>query len=490
MRPNKINLPVKLILLVLAGTALSASREAIPDVLPVQATATDTVCRFGITSPFGSEGYDIASTGVGAYLDWSAVTNPSLPDGVEYIHVVRLRDDLFPQMLANLPAWVQANPGDVWVVGNEPDTIYGGQDALLPEVYADRYYELARIIRTHDPSALIGFGSVVQPTPIRIRYLERAWNQLATLSGGFAGASRMVDFWAIHSFILNEQVGSWGTGIPRGFENDHGDAVEITDFSDTYSITLFQQRITAFRNWMANIRERDKPLWITEYGSLFPPIDPPDGPNYYNVSDEDTRDFMLATFDFMLTTSNDQTGLPGDHDQLVQRWFWYSLNDHRYIFGGSIFDPDNGNIPTVVGEGLIDYQATNLAQPDLYPAALSIASVSYNHESMLVNYRVDVTLGNYQFPDASCAQVWIYDGDPEDGGTLIAGPIPASAIRSDFGTGKLSVYWKEIQPLTYHTIYVVVNPIGVPDVNPTNNRASFDVYLDLPILSFLTTIYR
>ena len=48
------------------------------------------------------------------------------PTGVEYIRVLRLRDDLYPQTLANLPAWVQANPGSVWVVGNEPDTTYGG----------------------------------------------------------------------------------------------------------------------------------------------------------------------------------------------------------------------------------------------------------------------------------------------------------------------------------------------------------------------------
>ena len=236
----------------------------------VQAAATDTVCRFGITSALGSDGYDIASLGVGSYLDWGAGSNPSLPAGVEYIRVLRLRDDVYPQTLANLPAWVQANPGSVWVVGNEPDTTYEGQDALLPEVYADRYFELATIIRNLDPSARIAFGSVVQPTPIRIRYLDRAWDQLVADAGSSAAASNLIDFWSIHSFILNEQVGGWGTGIPPGFENDHADAVIITDFADTYSIAIFQERIIAFRSWMASIGERDKPLWITEYGSLFP----------------------------------------------------------------------------------------------------------------------------------------------------------------------------------------------------------------------------
>ena len=106
-------------------------------------------------------------------LDWGATTNPILPEGVEYIRVLRLRDDLYPGTLANITGWVEAYPGRVWMVGNEPDTRYGGQDELEAEVYADRYYELATLIRKGDPTARIGFGSVVQPTPIRLRYLTR-----------------------------------------------------------------------------------------------------------------------------------------------------------------------------------------------------------------------------------------------------------------------------------------------------------------------------
>ena len=478
----------KLLLFLVAGILLIQPQSARSYVESVPATATDTVCRFGMTSPLGSDGYDIASIGVGSYLDWGAVTNPSLPDGVEYIRVLRLRDDTFPQTLANLPAWIQSNLGSVWVVGNEPDTTYGNQDALLPEVYADRYYQLADIIRSLDRSARITFGSVVQPTPIRLRYLDRAWNQLVTDAGSSAAASNLIDIWSIHSFILNEQAGHWGTGIPPGFEYDHDDAVIITDFTDTYSIDIFQERILAFRSWMASIGERGKPLWITEYGSLFPPEDPPGGPNYYNVSNELTRDFMLATFNFMLSATDDLTGLPTDGNQLVQRWFWYSLNDFPYNFGGSIYDPRDGST-TLVGEAFIGYQS-NLAQPDLFPASLSIAPISYNSDRTLVNYRLDITIGNNLFADASCAQVWVYDGDPDAGGTLIAGPIPSSAIQSYYGNGIVTAYWQEVQPLTVHTLYVLVDPIGVSDTNPDNNQASFIVYTDLPQLSFLPFIHR
>jgi hypothetical protein len=451
-----------------------------------------TACRFGITSPLGREGYDIASLGVGSYLDWEAVGNPSLPEGREYIHVLRVRDDLFEQTLANLPAWVDSHPGSVWVIGNEPDTTYSGQDALLAEVYAERYLQLARMIRKRDHNALLAFGSVVQPTPIRIRYLTRAWQKLVDLTGGVQSASRLIDIWSIHSFILNEEYASWGTGLPPGFEHDHGDAfiIPIDQLEWTYSIDIFQSRIQAFRVWMASIGERDKPLWITEYGSLFPPIDPPGGPDYYNVSDADTKAFMLATFDYMLDAADNRWGMPSDGNQLVQRWYWYSLNDYRYQFGGTLFDPDNGKEPTAVGQDFIAYQSAHLASTDLYPQSLTAYAMSYDPTRTHVNYRLDIHLGNNQYTDASCARVWVYDGDPNNGGALIAGPIPASQIRRSGEIGTLSVTWTDVEPLTCHTLYVRVDAIGVDDVAPLNNLGNFYTCLGIPIAGFLPFIQR
>jgi hypothetical protein len=491
MKRNPLSTLAKITVFLVVGVLLVNPQPMKPEVGSAQAAVTDMVCRFGITSPLGGDGYDIESIGVGSYLDWGAGSNPILPTGIEYIRVLRLRDDVYPQTLANLPGWVQNNLGSYWVVGNEPDTTYGNQDALLPQFYADRYFALATIIRNLDPSARIAFGSVVQPTPIRIRYLQRAWDRLVANAGSAAAASNLIDFWSIHSFILNEQKYHWGTGIPPGFENDDDDAVIITDFSDTYSIDIFQERVSAFRSWMAYIGERGKPLWITEYGSLFPPIDPPGGPDYYNVSDQDTANFMLATFDFMLSAIDGQTGLPSDDNKLVQRWFWYSLNEHRYVFGGSIFDPDNGKIPTLVGEAFRDYQSLSLVQPDLFPVSLAIAPVSYNHDHTRVNYRLDVKIGNALSADTgSNAQVWIYDGDPDGEGTLIAGPILSDAIQRCGGNGMVSAYWTEVQPMNYHVLYVQVDPIGVSDMDPSNNQAYYVVFLGLPKLSFLPMIPR
>jgi hypothetical protein len=496
-------LPKMIVLLVIA--------IVLPNPLPlrsvVQAEITpteDTACRMAIDAPLDIGESDIASLGVASLLDWGAVNNPSLPEGVEYIRVLRLRDDLYPETLANLPAWVKANPGSVWVVGNEPDTTYENQDALLPEVYADRYYELATLFRQLDRSAQIGFGPVVQPTPIRIRYLQRAWDRLVIDAGSTKAASQLVDIWTPHAFILNEDTrfyNNWGTGVPPGFETDHDDAfiIDIDHLYYTYSIDIFEPRISAFREWMASIGEREKPLWITEYGSLLPPMDPPPPPppdppiDYVNVSDEDTTAFMLDTFEFMLETSDAQSGMPADGNQLVQRWFWYSLNDHRYHFGGSLYNPDSpdfGPPVTLVGDSFIAYQADHLLEPDLYPSDLAVAAMSYNQDRTLVNYRLEITIDNSQFYDASCAKLEVYDGDPDSGGSLILGPLPASAIKADYGTGKAIVYWTEVQPLSEHKLCITVDPIGIEDLVPGNNMACYNVYLELPNLVFLPAIHK
>ena len=102
-----------------------------------------------------------------------------------------------------------------------------------------------------------------------------------------------------------------------------------------------------------------------------------------------------------------------------------------------------------------------------------------------MNYRLDLTIDNSMFSDATCAQVWIYDGDPDNGGIRIAGPIPASAIRSHYGQGLVSAFWMGVEPGVSHSIYVQVDSIGIPDAYPENNKAIYHLYTVLPKLHFL-----
>lgn len=349
--------------------------------------APDPDCRFGVNAPLPIVGLEpkFAELHACSFLNWGERPPSTLPGGVEFVHVIRTKAD--PD-LGHISDLVGDYPGAIWAIGNEADTCYFYNDAVqqdctTPEIYGQRYYAIASQIRTDDSTATLIFGNIVQPTELRLRYLERAWEELISEAGSESAAADLIDIWGIHSFILNEWVGEWGTGVPEGFDCEYSntgsdlygkcwdespsppasctadtcwDMVHYTSqpFPETHSNTIFNARVEDMRQWMLDHGERDKPLWITEYGSLFPPVDPP-GLDYVNTSDADTADFMTGTFDFMRTTTDASTGYAADGNRLVQRWFWYSLNEHRDVYGGSLYDPDNSFARTLVGDEWVAY---------------------------------------------------------------------------------------------------------------------------------------
>jgi len=76
-----------------------------------------------------------------------------------------------------------------------------------------------------------------------------------------------VDVWNVHGFILQEKKNDWGCQIPCGiYDVDTGMLYGVDDHDN---MTIFQQEIVAFRRWMKDHGERNKPLVVTEYGILF-----------------------------------------------------------------------------------------------------------------------------------------------------------------------------------------------------------------------------
>lgn len=320
--------------------------------------------RFGIAAPYDYTVDQLNYFNVGAVLDWRMDNPINLPENIDYIHVVRLSDAEYPTIIGRLSTAVPANPGEVWIIGNEPDRSTF-QDDLIPTEYAARYYEVANYIRSLDPEAKLGFGSIVQPTPIRLCYLNRTLEALDDLSGNRADSLRLIDIWSIHAFILNETSG-WGADIPVGINlsecEGNPQPLVITDLSETHSISKFQELIVSFREWLALKGEQDKPVWITEYGSLMP--------IRVGVSEQDTSSYMLATFDFLLNAKDVNIGMPADKDFLIQRWFWYSLNGNLFDFGGSLLDPDEELNVTLVGQNFKQYTDLLRRYPLYFPLVI------------------------------------------------------------------------------------------------------------------------
>jgi hypothetical protein len=371
--------------------------------------------RFGFGAPGSVAGYDVGQLHAGWYVDWGTSLDPPHPAGMEYAQMVRLHQltECWPERIRDrgacpyvepytytltspndkgqIVAIAQANPGSLWLIGNEIDRYDwgvrdpghpgeylvppGGQDEMLPQVYAQAYHELYHLITSTDPEARIAIGGVIQPTPLRLQYLD----MILDAYHSHYGATMPVEVWNIHNMILREvsceaYPGScYGADVPPGVDAAQG---RVYGIEEAGSIERFEQHIREFRGWMKDRGVRDKPLIISEYSVLYG-----EDQGFYEQAVED---YLLDTFDYLTTASDGALGYPADGDRLVQRWAWYSLDDagfEGYPSHHHLFDPETKEI-TQLGVDYGEY-AGSLVSPyrDLRPVAFTLSEF---HPSQLV----------------------------------------------------------------------------------------------------------
>jgi hypothetical protein len=276
--------------------------------------------------------------GMGWYLDWRTDPAPVQLEGLEYAQMYSMRSNNLPLRRDRIAEVLAANPGALWLAGNEPDVPW--QDNQTAEEYAQLYHQFYTFVKTLDPSAQVAIGGVSQVTPLRLQYLEEV---MATYQRLY-GQPIPVDVWNVHTFILREERDSWGVSIPPGMEVDQGMLWEIEDHDD---LDLFRQQIVDFRRWMVKHGQRDKPLIVSEFGILMP--------NEYGFPPERVASFMTQAFDYLLSATDPDIGYPGDDNRLVQRLTWYSLSDTLYATS-NLVDPETGEL-TPLGQTFAEYAA-------------------------------------------------------------------------------------------------------------------------------------
>jgi hypothetical protein len=295
--------------------------------------------RWGIgaaTAPISR--YDIADLSLGWYLDWRATLAPPKPGGIEYVQMVRLKSgDLDPNE-ATLAQIAQANPGSIWMIGNEPDVKW--QDNVEPAAYAKLYQRAFAVIKRVDPTAQVAIGGVSQPTDLRLRYLD----QILEAYEQQYHQEMPVDVWNVHNFILREERGSWGVDIPPGMPDASGMLYQV---DDSGNLELFRRQAIGFRKWMAARGFQQRPLIVSEYGIPMP--------EDYGFPPERVSDFLVGTFEFFLTATDTASGYPSDDFRLVQQWCWFSLDDVGYPTG-RLFDPQTGAL-TPFGKQVVKYNS-------------------------------------------------------------------------------------------------------------------------------------
>lgn len=343
----------------------------------------------------------------GWYVNFGVRATPARPQMMEYVQTVRihqlttcLRDNgdylrdraacpyvqingnytytlQSPDTRADIVSIAQANPGTLWLIGNEMDRYDCGgvnpynpavtgdpktchQDEMLPELYAQAYHEFYHLLKGADPTAQVAIGGIIQATPSRLEYLTKTWNEYNTRYG----TNMPVDVWNVHNFIFKERCDDWGADIPPGCTDaactrkESGEICYGTIYSDYKhnSLQIFDQQIRAFRQWMKVRGQQNKPLIVSEYGIV-----------YYHAGMEDpnlVENFMLATFDYFMNTKDCSLGHPADECRLVQRWAWYSLDDNNPNINSYsyLINPDTLQM-TSLGEAFANYAQDHAGAP-------------------------------------------------------------------------------------------------------------------------------
>ena len=388
--------------------------------------------------------YDAARLGAGWYHNYGVRLSPYRPGGIRYHQMVRASIDRsnLDQVLASK---IRNNPGSLWILGNEPDRY--GQDGQTPAQYAAFYHDLYTYIRTIDPTSRIAVAGIVQPTPIRLRYLDMVLSSYAQQFGG----PMPVEIWDIHNFILPEECG-WGASIPPGLEGYRNEAVPCPATLDDHGdLNIFKAQIRTFRQWMKDRGYRNTPLIVSEYGILLS--------KYHGYDHPRVRDYMTGTFDFMLNATDAQLGYSADGNRLVQEFAWFSLNywefDINTYFGlnGNLFDHDSAQI-TPLG---LDFAAYTQAKT-LRTIDLTITDFQPSLTTVAVNTPVtfETTFSNQGGIAAENVTLQLWDGAPFTSGTVAATTAPIPQVLT--GCDDIQRHQQQWTPTTpgLHTIYGVL----------------------------------
>lgn len=408
------------------------------------------LCRFGVGAPQDISPFPVQDLRLSWYLDWVANTNSTPPTGMEYmpmVHITQTGLDTYTYTPneAELITKAVNHPGLVWLIGNEPDRRHW-QDDVEPHVYARAYHDVYHILKTADPHAQIAAGGIVQPTPVRLLYLDMVLDTYYQLYG----TSMPVDIWNIHAFILRERSceyypeDCWGAEIPPGIDWPEGELYEI---QDNDNLDIFKQFIQDFRSWMASRGYQDRPLIITEFGVQMPQA--------YGFTAERVNAYMNATFDY-LRTATGTTGYPADDYRLVQRWAWYSLTDSS--LNSWLFDSPTER--TAYGDNWAAYVTPIVDYVNLRPMMLwTQPSTPYStvEPITLTLGATIVNNGNVLFPSSTVVR--FYTGTPFIGQQIGADQMVTS-LPGCAATTTVSVTMPNVSPGN-HPVYVVVDPDDV-----------------------------
>ncbi len=441
---------------------------------------------YGKSSP-----HDTTPLQPGWYVDWGATRNPAHPAGAEYARTIYFRlKNVGWCKAASSPAQVtanytgtalidniRANPGALWIIGNEPDSYYNGSP-LLPTLYADLYHYFYTTIKATDPTAKVAMGAIVQPSPMRMEYLDK----MLTHYQDTYGEPLPTDLWTIHLYRFSEWPCGWGWGaaIPPGApSNQTGWLLDFTPQS-LLNVSAMETSLRDFRRWMHNRGYGDVPLLITEYGVLPPP-------SYNGFSNEVAAQFYNDSLTMLSTAADPTFGLQSDGGRLVQMYAWFSTYHDPPAgytkYGGDLFcgtyndryDSRCDNSPdalTAIGAAFAAQSAaryTPYADLQPVPPTMVFSTTGVLTAAAYIQNRGNIT--------AAGAQVqWTLMDATSGAPVAVAVESLPPVGRRYAGTPVLARHaWRVASPVsvTASTAYTVRVSLATADANPANDALAY-----------------
>ncbi|MCX6042793.1 MAG: hypothetical protein NTV69_16875 [Caldilinea sp.] len=501
-----------------------------PTPRPAPAAATAPNCRYGVSAS-SAAAEKMAEMKIGWLVSFGAGEPGWLPAGTAHTPMIRLKQDRHADTNARLPSYtanpsltanslgslIAANPGAVWIVGNEVDRVQW-QDDLMPEIYAVAYHDAYQFIKSQDPTAQVAVSALVQVSPGRLQYLDKV---VAAYRERY-GSPMPVDAWTFHAYIFPERNEDYYTPDANGnpvLDPESGKPVfawiangtdpalalkkpfwkrplaeqltlcERSDYSCIYEhdkIDLFAQQVIDMRTWMKANGYQRTPLLLTEWSLLYE-YKVAAGTGECSVKDEfgncftpaRTTEFLRRSVQYMETASDPNLGYPLDNNRLVQQWGNPSL----------LVDPDSGNL-TQAGEEFGALIAQSTTQPNLVIDEVLGGTTSINPETDTATAQLKVLVrNNGNTPTTVPFTVEFYRGtNPANaiGETVVPAGLDGCAVVEAVA----EVTWAGLTaPLNTFTVAVDPDNAAGSSGSAGSRRTSSFVLVD-PSVLYLPTLLR
>ena len=488
--------------MILASVALLA--VGLPDRTPLaQAAAGDFPnCRTGVGVVLNSIGtYDIAPMRLGWYVNWTAPLAPIEPAGVEFYFTLRAKQSksgstylpsyqITPTLTfdpgTGLGPIVQANLGGVWLIGNEPDRPYS-QDDVMPDMYAQIYHDAYTFIKSIDPTARVANGAIVQPTPLRLQYLDMVRDAYEAKFD----VSMPIDVFNVHAYMIDEIKNMPGADIPPGINATTGTLFTKPQHLD---VNVFAGLMQSLRAWMNANGYRDVPLIVTEYGALYPLWFLDD----FGLSQASINNYISAVVGWANTATDAATGYRADNNRLVQQVALFSLDDdslfppptNDFRWGSFLFRSTAPYTLTSTGAFYRDTIAAGLtAGVDLTPYAFVLdpsVPIVTPPGTITVTFKARVSnTGNSSPPSGAVVRFY----DTTAGGNVLLGEATLPVFTGCGAWREASVQWPNLAA-GFHVLRVEVDPDGLlSETNESNNVVTLTVFIPTQAV-FLPSVQR